>query len=429
MNTHDKINELLTTFALGELSPQESSDVETHLAECPQCASELEELRTVLECADAMSRLSADEQTCQSAKQRIFEATASKQTSKPPAAIESIWRMIMTTKKFRLAAAAIIVIAAILGLAPFLGGTVTFADVIKPILNARTIVFDVVFGNDEASPVMHEEVAGSLIRRTVSNIPNMVMILDLDNRKMLALDTAAKTAGYVEIGKVGDKTQNYIEGVRRIIVELQEKKGDVEKLAECEIDGRKAIGFKGGNPKEKLTVWADPKTVLPIRVEHEIGQLHIVFKNFEFDRQIEEIGMDVPRGYTLDNAQLDLSDAAEQDLIESLRIWAEIILDGTFPDAIGTDHYMKQIAVLGQKIPRLDIPDSEKVQLGFKFGKGMIFLQKFEFGGKWHYAGKGVKLGNADKVILWYKPEGSSAYRAIYGDLKAADISQENLPK
>jgi hypothetical protein len=59
----------------------------------------------------------------------------------------------------------------------------------------------------------------------------------------------------------------------------------------------------------------------------------------------------------------------------------------------------------------------------------MIFLQKFEFGGKWSYAGKGVKLGEADKVILWYQPEGSNTYRAIYGDLKAADIAQENLPK
>jgi len=59
----------------------------------------------------------------------------------------------------------------------------------------------------------------------------------------------------------------------------------------------------------------------------------------------------------------------------------------------------------------------------------MIFLQKFETGDKWGYAGKGVKLGDAEKVIFWYQPEGSDAYRAIYGDLKAADIAQENLPK
>jgi len=428
MNTHDKINELLTSFALDELSPQESSAVETHLAECPLCTSKLEELRAVLECADAISGLSADDQTCQSAKQKVLEIAARTQATKPRAALVSTWRTIMITNRFRLAAAAVILIAAVVGVNSFLGGTVTFADVVKPILNARTIVFDLVIGNEEASPVMHEEVVGSLIRRTISNIPGMVMILDLDNKKMLALDTAGKTAGYVDLGEVGDKTRNYIESVRKIITELQNGP-DIEELAERQIDGKKAIGFKGGNDKEKLTIWADPRTALPIRIDLEIGQLHVIFKNFEFDPQIEEISMDVPAGYTQDKAQLDLSDAAEQDLVESLRIWAEIILDGTFPDAIGSDHFMKQVAVLAHKIPQLDIPDSEKEQLGFKFGKGMIFLQKFEFGGEWRYAGKGVKLGDADKAIFWYRPEGSATYRVIYGDLKTADVAPENLPK
>ena len=166
-----------------------------------------------------------------------------------------------------------------------------------------------------------------------------------------------------------------------------------------------------------------------IRIELEIGQMCIIFKNFEFDAQIEEISMDVPPGYTLDEAQFDLSNATEQDLAESLRIWAEIILDGTFPDAIGTEDFMRQLGVLGHKIPQLDLPDSEKDQLGFKFGKGMIFLQKFELGGEWHYAGKGVKLGDGEKAIFWYQPEGSKTYRVIYGDLNAADVAQENLPK
>ena len=57
------------------------------------------------------------------------------------------------------------------------------------------------------------------------------------------------------------------------------------------------------------------------------------------------------------------------------------------------------------------------------------FAAKFEFGGEWHYAGKGVKLGDADKAIFWYRPEGSGTYRVIYGDLKAADVAPENLPK
>jgi hypothetical protein len=46
-----------------------------------------------------------------------------------------------------------------------------------------------------------------------------------------------------------------------------------------------------------------------------------------------------------------------------------------------------------------------------------------------HYAGNGVKVGEADKAIFWYLPEGSGAYRVIYGDLSVKDVAEENLPK
>ena len=148
--------------------------------------------------------------------------------------------------------------------------------------------------------------------------------------------------------------------------------------------------------------------------------------------------MEVPAGYTLKDTVIHIEktapdnlpyNATEEDLVESLRIWAEIILDGAFPDAIGTDHFIKQAAPLGSKLGSLGLPLSEGDQLIFKFQKGMIFLQKFEFGGKWGYAGKGVKLGDADKIILWYQPQGSNTYRAIYGDLRVAEVAEEDLPK
>ena len=458
MNTHDKINELLTAFALGELSPQESSDVETHLAECPRCTTELEQLRAVLECADAMSRLSADEQTCQSAKQRILEATASKQTTTPPATLKSIWRITMTTNKFKLAAAAIILIAAAIGLDLFLGGTITFADVIKPILNARTVVLDYVIGEGPDALEMHDIVIGSRIRRTMSNIDktmildsrvrstlsnmDMTMILDLEDGRMLTLVAlgVTKIASYNDIQGTGlEGTRSVLDFVRNVVSEVKDNPdADIQDLGEKEINGQKAVGFYVKGPNVDLTIWANKKTSLPIRIEFAEGKTSKVIKNIKFDVPLEEslVSMEVPAGYTQkDTAPLHiievpapdnhLSNATEEDLVESLRIWAEIILDGAFPDAIGTDHFMKQAYVLGYKLASLRLPHSEIE----KFTKGMIFLQKFEFGGKWGYAGKGVKLGDADKAILWYQPEGSNTYRVIYGDLKAADIAQENLPK
>jgi hypothetical protein len=278
---------------------------------------------------------------------------------------------------------------------------------------------------------MHEIVVGSRIRRTISNLPGMTQITDLENGKMLVLNDVDKTAVYVDIkGQLQERTKSYIEFVREVLMELKDSP-DVERLGEQVIDGRKAIGFAACGRNQELKIWANPKTADPIRVELRLGQFHAILKNFQFDVPIEEslISMDVPPGYTLDETEVDFTKGTEEDFIESLRIWAEVILDGKFPEAVGTEHYMKQMPLLGEKLVQSGLSVEEAGKLGTKFPKGMFFLQLFETDGKYHYAGKGVKLGEADKAIFWYCPEGSKTYRVIYGDLSVKDVTPENLPK
>ena len=373
-----------------------------------------------------------------------------------------IWRIAMHSKLTQLAAAAGVAVAALVG-SQFLGSTVPFADVIKPILNARTVVLDYVIGEGPDALEMHDIVIGSRIRRTMSNMDmtkildpmvrstlsnmDMTMILDLEDARMLTLVSlgVTKIASYNDIQGTGlEGTRSVLDFVRNVVSKVKDNPdADIQDLGEKEINGQKAVGFYVKGPNVDLTIWANKKTSLPIRIEITEGKTStVVIKNIEFDVPLEEslVSMEVPAGYTLkdnfihiedtapDNLpeeQLDLSNATEEDLVESLRIWAEIILDGAFPDAIGTDHFIKQAAVLGSKLASLGHPLSEIEQ----FPKGMLFLQEFEFGGKWGYAGKGVKLGDAEKIILWYKPQGSNTYRAIYGDLRVAEVAEEDLPK
>jgi len=374
-----------------------------------------------------------------------------------------IWRIAMHSKLTKIAAAALIALAAIIGINQFAGGSVTFAQVIEPILNARTVILDYVIGEEGEGPEIHDIVIGSRIRRTMSNIDmtmildprvrstlsnmDMTMILDLEDARMLTLVSlgVTKIASYNDIQGTGQESLlSVLDFVRNVVSEVKDNPdADIQDLGEKEINGQKAVGFYVKGLSRELTIWANKKTSLPIRIEFAEGKTStVVIKNIEFDVPLEEslVSMEVPAGYTLkdtflhiedtapDNLpeeQLDLSNATEEDLVESLRIWAEIILDGAFPDAIGTDHFMKQAYVLGYKLASLGLPDSEMEQ----FPKGMIFLQEFEFGGKWGYAGKGVKLGDADKIILWYQPQGSNTYRAIYGDLRVAEVAEEDLPK
>jgi hypothetical protein len=257
------------------------------------------------------------------------------------------------------------------------------------------------------------------------------MIIDIDNATLLALDTEGKTAVYADMaGELGDRHRSYIKFVRQIISQLQN--GQVEELGEQVIDGQKAIGFVGRSQNEEVRIWADPETALPIRIEAEIGQeFSFTMKNFEFDAAVDEslVSMDVPDGYTLQEKNIDLGNAAEEDFVESLRIWAEIIGDGTFPESIGTQSAMTQMPVLIQKVTAMQVSEEKGTELGMSFAKGMLFHQILESQGAWNYAGSGVKVGEADKAIFWYLPDGAGTYRVIYGDLSVKDVAAENLPK
>lgn len=45
-----------------------------------------------------------------------------------------------------------------------------------------------------------------------------------------------------------------------------------------------------------------------------------------------------------------------------------------------------------------------------------------------HYVGSGVKVGQADRMVCWYKLLKSSKFRALFGDLSTKDVTEEELP-
>ena len=425
--------ELLIAYVEGLLNETQKQTVAEHLKNCPACQREADELTGLQERlvrngkAVAQSDVENDVMNKIVREQNVRLKAAAKATE----ALKTR-RTIMKSPMTRIAAAAVILIAVVLiGINPF-GSSVTWAQVIEPILNARTIVFDMVLGTDDTGIVSHEIVVGSRMRKTISNMPNMTMIIDVDDAKMLGLDNEAKTAVYVDIaGDLGDRHRSYIKFVRQIIHQLQD--GQVEELGEQVIDGQKTVVFVGRGQNEQVTIWADPQTAHPIRIEVQIGQeFAFTMKNFEFDAAVDEslVSMNVPEGFTLQKTDMSMGNASEEDFVESLRIWAEIIGDGTFPEAIGSESAMKDMPTLIQKIDTMQISEEKKTQIGMSFGKGMLFHQMLDTQGvDWHYAGAGVKLGDAGKPIFWYKQQGSDTYRAFYGDLSVKDVPAENLPK
>ena len=57
-----------------------------------------------------------------------------------------------------------------------------------------------------------------------------------------------------------------------------------------------------------------------------------------------------------------------------------------------------------------------------------VFITQQIAEGSWKYLGKGVKLGDKDRIVCWYRPKGSRTYRVVYGDLSVKDVEPEDLP-
>ena len=366
----------------------------------------------------------------------IEKALAKSRTTTSTAPQPNIWRNIMHTRMTKLAAAAAIIIGVFVVFNVIdTGGSITWAKVVEPILSARTLILDIVVGDEESSPVMHDTIVGSRIRRTISNIPGTVMVIDPDSGKMLALDENGKSASYIDIqGPLAEGTKNFVEFLRQVITKLQNSEDfSVEKLEQRVIDGRKVVGLSVEGPQEGVTIWADPDTAVPVRIELRAGNTPFILKNIEFDVPVDEslVSMDIPAGYSAGQAQTDFSDVSEADFIESLRIGAQILGDGQFPDNVNTGNLMQQVGFLSEKVTVMDCPEEEKGQICMAFAKGLLFIQMFEAHGtgKWHYAGQGVKLGDKDTPIFWYQPKDSDTHRVIYGDLTVKDVSADDLPK
>ncbi|TWT80265.1 hypothetical protein CA13_16780 [Planctomycetes bacterium CA13] len=338
----------------------------------------------------------------------------------------SLWERVMKSRVTRFVAAVAAVVIGLVGVGVLIDESVSFAEVVKPLLNAGTVELDFVVGDEKDGPIVHDVVVGSKIRRTFSNM-NTVLIIDLDAAKMLALEPSDKSAALVDIkGPVEKGTKNYLGIVRNVLAEVEaDPNRTARPLGEREIDGRTAVGFEVGGKDMKLTIWADPETSLAMRIEMQYGESRTVLKNIRFDVDTNEslVSMDVPAGYTLQEATFDMTQFSEKDFVASLEVFAEQFGNGAFPDTLSTEVYMKQMAGLAAKIAPLDISVNEKTQLGIQFARGMLFLQSLDHRAEWGYTGKGVQLGDAENTIFWYQLNGTKVRRVIDGDLKVQETA------
>ena len=349
----------------------------------------------------------------------------------------------MKSRFTQLAAAAVIIIAVVIAI--YFSGSpiesVAWANVVRPILTARTVVFNVIMtegGNIPITRVMNmgtQRLRSEVLSADGQTI-QMIAIIDFNTSRVLTLNPKQKIAASIDLKDLPEKPENILEEIRNIITNLQNDPDVlIEQLGEQEIDGRIATVFQATGPDGELTIWADSQTALPIRIEQKGRQIQFACTDFQFDIEMDEslFSMEIPEGYPAPPMVGEIPVSAilggtEQDLVEFLRIYAEIILDGAFPEDLSPQVWIDDAKKNRNKFAQLSKEQNLKGP-PLKFARGWVFFRLLKAENDWNYVGNGVKLGDAESEVCWYRPDGSETYRVIYGDLSVKDVAPENLPK
>lgn len=340
----------------------------------------------------------------------------------------------MNSKITRIAIAAAVVIVALLGLhylgGPPVGTTVAWADVLKNVEAARTVMYRDEFEEGDVREVATVRILEPYLRRSdkiEGSGRDDAAILDTLNCKCITLYSRTKTA---VIGKE-DGSSFRIRTYEKLKTDLRD--GTEKDLGHVKLNGRDTICFEISREHGKTTVWADPNTALPIQIEtisDENGGTRTLMSDIRFDIELDEQLFEPPADYCV----LDLEtqrftapfELTERHLIEGLAVYPKY-LDGRFPTRyIGgrplTDEVRKKCRADVKKIENWSEGEAHRSTLG------CAFIEQLPEGSDYQYVGEDVKLGDATKAVCWWRPPDSKTYRVVYGDLSIRDVAPDHLP-
>ena len=342
------------------------------------------------------------------------------------------WRIIMKNRTIRFATAAIVLIAAALTI-HHLGGSpdgtsVTFAQVMNQIREFRPYAYTQTtrYHHTDKTIVRRFMILNRYQRRE-EFLNGIVWIFDFSEEPvgMLQLNPDTKRALWKTYP---DQQTMTINPDTLAMLRCFEERPDIYQVEDRgvqEMDGHTTKCFHVPGENNVFTVWADIETKLPVRIELEHPKLRhtLIMTEFDFDPSFDKTQFDriPPEGYTFSD---------ETHLIEGLRFLAKF-LGGAFPKALEWPKIQQQMRTYAQK-NNLEISPVQLKDMRAAIGPFNEYVGRLRSSPKsfdLHYVGDGVRLGEAETVILWYRPEGTSSYRVVYGDLRVEDVAPEDLPR
>jgi hypothetical protein len=458
MNHNDLPDDELLQLLFGELDESRQIAMRKVIAEDAELAATLQGLAAAVAAVRAENVGQLSDDFNDRLRRRMSEAIEPEQavTARPTflTRSRSTWRWIMRSPVSRVAAAAILVLT-IGGVALWFhgGGTApAFADFLQPILDAKTVKFKATTQWTSLPPELKALPAETLKDCMTFEVmmldayrsreemgkgkSKMVMISDMGRGKSITLQPAEKQAtvtNYADAPK--GKTPrggDPVAGFRSLLLDARSKP-DVkrESLGEKVLDGRRVVGVRISLPAAVMCVWGDPKTGTPVRIESTMTlmpNMKVTMSDFAFNVKMDEslFSVEPPTGYEVIVVKGHTRDDApgkEKDLIEMFRCYNEVS-GGRFPDLLDILWLRRTVSMqewcaanLAGSHKSMAQRQQEQQQREAKFQRGMMFTVTLPKEADWHYAGRGVSLGAADRPIFWYRPKGAKKYRVIYAAL------------
>ena len=252
---------------------------------------------------------------------RIIDASllAQEKLKKAQSAIPqpNIWRIIMKSRITKIAAAAVIIIALILGInyldAPIDGASTVFAAAMDRVKQARTfsctMIFEVSYEDSGKrgkylmkQKRMFKEPDRERHEKLTSAPPwpqyiGEVTIQHYGKRQRLQFRPFDKTAKFHDMssdydidGKTGElKLTQLNTSLRDRLLKLSS--GAVEDLGREKLDGRSVRKLQSRKDKRITTVWVNPQTNYPVQIEHkwmDQSRSSVIYTSIKIDTELDD---------------------------------------------------------------------------------------------------------------------------------------------
>jgi outer membrane lipoprotein-sorting protein len=214
-------------------------------------------------------------------------------------------------------------------------------------------------------------------------------------------------------------------------------------------------------PKERESsydVWIDQKTKKLVKMQipgadiYDLDQhpvrdaspgpssmaetLGLIYSDFVFDAELDDslFSLQPPKDYAVESREYP--QVTEKDIIEYLGLLAKC-RGQRFPDQVSKYPFFP-IDWINEVTNKEHLSLDEKLFLKkheyfYKVNQKPFtrFADSYTEAGSFRYLGKGVKLGDKDAIVCWYKLKDAkdpNAYRVVYGDLNVKDVAAKDLP-